>query len=93
MGDAKIAHLPRDSRAKERFFDRLRRPKLRHILSLSSSRPCGCKRHVLSPARGSNAELESGTNVVRSDCFGIHSVKGGDKRRMNVLGRNSNATE
>jgi len=35
MSDAKIVHLPRDSQAKkERFFDRLRRPKLRHILSL-----------------------------------------------------------
>jgi hypothetical protein len=35
MGDAKIVHLPRESRAKkERFLDRLRRPTLRHILSL-----------------------------------------------------------
>jgi hypothetical protein len=35
MGDAKIVHLPRESRAKkERFLDRLRRPRLRHILSL-----------------------------------------------------------
>ena len=35
MGDAKIVHLPRESRAKkERFFDRLRRPRLRDILSL-----------------------------------------------------------
>ena len=35
MGDAKIVHLPRDSQTKkERFFDRFRRPKLRHILSL-----------------------------------------------------------
>jgi hypothetical protein len=35
MGDAKIIHLPRESRAnKERLFDRLRRPTLRHILSI-----------------------------------------------------------
>jgi len=35
MGAAKIVHLPRESRAtKERFLDRLRRPTLRHILSL-----------------------------------------------------------
>jgi len=35
MGDAKIVHLSRDGRAKkERFFDRLRRPTLRHIVSI-----------------------------------------------------------
>jgi len=35
MGDSKIIHLPRESRAtKERLFDRLRRPTLRHILSI-----------------------------------------------------------
>jgi hypothetical protein len=35
MGEGKIIHLPRESRAnKERFLDRLRRPTLRHILSI-----------------------------------------------------------
>jgi hypothetical protein len=35
MGDSKIIHLPRESRAtKERLFDRLCRPTLRHILSI-----------------------------------------------------------